>query len=116
MVQLSNSVGSIHNLVVASNSSVIISGQVSGQGGLLSVTGNATVQSGCSINADGTGSPANLGTGAGAFLSSTSFGSTGSGGSYGGNGGAGASGASTHGAYGNLLEPQNLGSGGGSAT
>ena len=109
MAIYSNSFPSIHNLVVASNSSVIISGLSP-----MTVTGNATVQSGCSINANGTGFAANLGTGAGAFLSSTSFGSTGNGGSYGGTGGAGASGASALGAYGIIFQPQDLGSGGGS--
>ena len=101
----------VHNLVIASNSSMVITGAPLFAES--SITGDVTVQSGGSITADGQGAAANSGPGAGAFITSASFGGTGSGGSFVGNGGAGASGASTHGAYYGTALSLSLGSGGG---
>ena len=97
-------------LLVASNGWLSVSSQI------MNVTGNATVQAGGGIIADGTGYASGQGPGAGRY--STSSGSTiGGGGGYGGYGAAGgaptnypAYGGMT---YGSVLTPTQAGSGGG---
>ena len=100
----------IGTLLVASNGWMKINSQV------LTVTGNATVEAGGGLIADGTGNPAGFGSGAGRYVSSPS-GYVGGGGGYGGYGAAGgapspysAYGGST---YGSVNAPTGLGSGGG---
>src|ERR1035437_4686398 len=72
----------IGNLLVASNAWVSVVNQ------FITVTGNATIQAGGGVIADGTGNPSGVGTGAGRYVS-TSSGYVGGGGGYGGGGGAG---------------------------
>jgi hypothetical protein len=101
----------IDTLLVASNGWVSIVAQT------LTISGNATVQAGGGILADGTGSASNSGSGAGRFVSSP-YGYIGGGGGYGGFGAAGgwptnypgAYGGSTYGSIGSSATP---GSGGG---
>jgi hypothetical protein len=100
---------SIGNLLVASNGWVVIpSGQAGGQ-----VKGNATIQAGGGIIADGMGYAGGAGAGAGKYYS-TSYEYIGGGGGYGGYGASGgttsAYGGST---YGSVTAPVDLGSGGG---
>jgi hypothetical protein len=101
----------IGTLLVASNGWVSIANQV------LTVTGNATIQAGGGILADGTGNAAGVGSGAGKYVSTPS-GYIGGGGGYGGYGAAGGApaGYSAYGGitYGSLTAPAELGSGGGS--
>ena len=98
-------------LLVASNGWVNLVNQT------LTVSGNATVQAGGGINADGTGSLAGSGTGAGKYYTSGTYGYVGGGGGYGGYGAAGAvtTASSAYGGtiYGSLTSPTDLGSGGG---
>jgi hypothetical protein len=98
-------------LLVASNGWVSLVNQT------LTVSGNATVQAGGGINADGMGSLAGIGTGAGKYYSSGIYGYIGGGGGYGGYGAAGGAptGYSAFGGttYGSLTSPTDLGSGGG---
>jgi hypothetical protein len=93
----------IGNLLVASNGWVIVANQ------LLEVTGNATIQAGGGIIADGTGYPAGSGPGAGRFEESVGGG--------GGHGGYGAGGGTAYAyggtTYGSVTAPAELGSGGG---
>jgi hypothetical protein len=92
----------IANLLVMTNSSVALTQA-------LTVTGNATIQNGGAISADGGGFTGGLGTGAG----STSGGIRGGG----GHGGFGAGNANTGGgAYGSLTSPTTSGSGGGNGS
>ena len=102
----------IGTLLVASNGWLSISSQS------LTVSGNATIQSGGGIIADGTGSAGNQGTGAGKY-SSSSAGYIGGGGAYGGYGAAGGAPANypAYGGtpYGSVTAPMALGSGGGGA-
>jgi hypothetical protein len=110
---LSTSSGqSIRNWLVASNGWVNVANQT------LTVTGNATIQAGGGIIADGTGSPGGAGSGAGGSVS-TSSGYIGGGGGYGGYGAAGgapsgysAYGGNTYG-LGLVTAPEGVGSGGG---
>jgi hypothetical protein len=101
----------IGTLLVASNGWVSVGNQI------LTVTGNATIQAGGGIIADGKGNPGGVGPGAGRSASTPS-GSIGGGGGYGGYGAAGGapSGYSAYGgnAYGSVIEPADPGSGGGS--
>ena len=100
----------IGTLLVASNGWISVASQV------LTVTGNATIQAGGGIIADGTGNAAGVGTGAGRAVNTPSgyFGGGGGYGGYGGSGGApfgySAYGGST---YGSVTAPTDLGSGGG---
>ena len=100
----------IGTLLVAS------SGWVSVANLLLTVTGNATIQAGGGIIADGTGNQAGVGPGAGRYVS-TSSGYFGGGGGYGGYGAAGGAPAGylAYGGngYGSLTTPAEPGSGGG---
>jgi hypothetical protein len=100
----------IGTLLVASNGWLRVINQ------LLTVTGNATIQAGGGIIADGAGNPSGAGTGAGRYYSG-SYGVIGGGGGYGGYGAAGSlsSGYSAYGGstYGSLTAPIDLGSGGG---
>ena len=84
---------------------------------LLTVTGNATIQAGGGIIADGKGNAGGAGPGAGKYVSSSS-GYIGGGGGYGGYGAAGGapSGYSAYGGitYGSVVAPVDQGSGGGS--
>lgn len=100
----------IGTLLVASNGWVSVGNQI------LTVTGNATIQAGGGITADGKGNPGGVGPGAGRS-SSTPSGSIGGGGGYGGYGAVGGapSGYSANGgnAYGSVTEPADPGSGGG---
>jgi hypothetical protein len=100
------------NLLVASNGWITPTRQ------LLTVTGNATVQAGGGIIADGTGYVSGLGPGAGKYTVSSTSGTVGGGGGYGGYGAAGggavpASGGST---YQRVTNPTDPGSGGGSGS
>jgi hypothetical protein len=102
----------IGTLLVASNGWLNTANQ------LLTVTGNATVQAGGGIIADGMGNAANLGLGAGRYVSSSS-GYVGGGAGYGGYGAAGIAAPQPYVAYGgsiygSLTSPTDLGSGGGS--
>ncbi|MCX6926728.1 MAG: hypothetical protein NT154_26520 [Verrucomicrobia bacterium] len=99
----------VGNLLVASNGWVIVAN------GLLTVTGNATIEAGCGIIADGIGSPAGQGTGAGRYGQANNAGIVGGGGGYGGYGASGgvSSAANGGGTYGSASEPTALGSGGG---
>jgi hypothetical protein len=99
----------IGNLLVASNGWVA---SIASQ--LLTVTGNATIQAGGGISADGTGSPGGSGTGAGRS-EGTGDGYVGGGGGHGGYGagGGGTPYAYGGGTYGSVTEPMELGSGGG---
>jgi hypothetical protein len=103
----------IGTLLVASNGWVSIASQT------LTVTGNATIQTGGGIIADSTGSAGGAGSGAGRYVS-TSSGYIGGGGGYGGYGatGGGASAGTTGlayggGIYGSPTAPTAVGSGGG---
>jgi hypothetical protein len=100
----------IGTLLVASNGWLSIASQT------LTVSGNATVQAGGGIIADGTGYASNLGAGAGKYSNSPN-GYIGGGGAYGGYGAAGGA-PSTYPAnggspYGSVTAPTALGSGGG---
>ena len=96
------------NLLVASNAWISLSNQPA----TVTVTGNATIQAGGGIIADGAGYAGGQGTGAGRYDTSAY---TGGGGGYGGYGAAGggttAYGGST---YGSVTAPTDFGSGGGS--
>ena len=99
----------VGTLLVASNGWVSVSNQ------FLAVTGNANVQAGGGLIADGTGSPAGQGVGAGRYGEINYGGFVGGGGGYGGYGASGggtpyATGGAT---YGLASEPTALGSGGG---
>jgi len=104
---------SVGNLVVASNGWVVL---MASQGSvpILTVAGNATVQAGCGIIADGAGYPAGKGPGAGRSTS-TSSGYVSSGGGYGGNGGSSGGTEPVPGGvnYGSATQPTAPGSGGG---
>jgi hypothetical protein len=95
-------------LVVGSNGWVLVSSQA------LTVTGNATLQAGGGIIADGTGYLGGMGPGAGRFYTVGSI-VVGGGGGYGGYGAAGSNsyGASGGTAYGSVTYPADQGSGGG---
>jgi hypothetical protein len=83
------------NLLVTNDSFIIIPGppQYNGADGFrLQLTGNAEIEPGCGIVADGAGYAGGLGPSAGASSISNSL-TTGGGGGYGGNGGASAFGA-----------------------
>lgn len=99
----------IGTLMVASNGWVSISNQT------LTVTGNAIVQAGGGIIADGMGSPAGQGQGAGRYEGVGDFGFVGGGGGYGGYGASGGGTAYAYGGstYGSATEPTASGSGGG---
>jgi hypothetical protein len=97
------------NLLVGSNGWISLTSQ------LLTVTGNATVQAGGGIIADGTGFPSGQGLGAGKYSVSSASGYVGGGGGHGGYGAASGgtipgSGGST---YGSVTSPTDAGSGGG---
>jgi hypothetical protein len=100
----------IGNLLVASNGWISVSNQLP----TFTVTGNATIQAGGGIVADGAGYAAGAGLGAGGYTQ-TSSGPIGGGGGYGGYGATGATNsyATGGGIYGSLTEPSNMGSGGG---
>ena len=97
----------IGTLMVVSNGWVSISNQT------LTVTGNAIVQAGGGIIADGTGSPAGQGQGAGRSGGNDLF--VGGGGGYGGYGASGGGTPYAYGGrtYGSATEPTAIGSGGG---
>ena len=99
------------NLLVASN------GWVSVANALVTVTGNATIQAGGGIIADGTGFAAGQGPGAGRS-GYTPSGYIAGGGGYGGYGASGATNTMAAGgnSYGSLTSPVELGSGGGSSS
>jgi hypothetical protein len=96
---------SIGNLFITSNAWLVMSNQTSP----ITISGNATIQSGGGILADGTG----YGSGQGPGPGRTSGSGLGSGGGYGGSGGSSASTAGGT-SYGYLSTPSDLGSGGGS--
>ena len=104
----------VGNLIVGSNCWVVLTAS---QGAVptLTITGNATVQAGGGIIADGTGYPAGQGQGAGRYAS-TPTGYVGSGGGYGGNGGGSGGSVATAGGnnYGLATQPTLAGSGAGS--
>jgi hypothetical protein len=104
----------VGNLVVASNAWVVLTAYA-GSVPALTVTGNATVQAGGGIIADGTGYPAGQGQGAGRYAS-TPTGYVSSGGGYGGNGGGSGGSVTTPGGnnYGAAMQPTLAGSGAGS--
>ncbi|HEY5915056.1 MAG TPA: hypothetical protein VJA21_31060, partial [Verrucomicrobiae bacterium] len=96
---------SLHNLLIRSNSALILSDQP------LTISGNVTVQAGGEIIADGTGYPADQGPGGGRGIYQGAKG----GGGYGGMGGANASGGGqTYGAF--MPGPLQMGSGGASGS
>ena len=79
----------------------------------LTITGNATVETGGGIIANGTGSAPGVGPGVGRASTSSPY-FPGGGGGYGGNGGNGLSNSATGGAvYSSITSPTALGSGGG---
>ncbi|HZR16863.1 MAG TPA: hypothetical protein VFE51_06005 [Verrucomicrobiae bacterium] len=103
---------SLGALLVRSNASLIVSNDVSSMQ-TLTISGDATIEAGGVITADGMGFPANQGRGAG--LNSQSLVRVGGGGGYGGNGGnAGALNAWGGSGYGSFTSPTDSGSGGGS--
>ena len=96
------------NLTVASNAWLSVGNPI-----IITVTGNATIQAGGGIIADGAGYASNLGPGAGKYaLFASAY--TGGGGGYGGFGAAGGGPTANGGPpYGPVMEPVDLGSGGG---
>jgi hypothetical protein len=80
----------------------------------LTITGDATIQAGGGIIADGTGFPGGQGTGAGRYEGGD-LGDIGGGGGYGGYGASGGGNPYAYGGvtYGSVTEPTALGSGGG---
>jgi hypothetical protein len=101
---------SLGNLLVASNSSIVVSNMGTSS---ITISGNAIIQPGGAIIADGRGYAAGLGPGAGRFSSQPTNSAGGAG--YGGYGAAGsgttlAAGGAT---YGSLISPIVFGSGGG---
>ena len=101
---------SLAGLLIRSNASLVVSNSITSN---LMVSGNATIEAGGTISADGMGFPANQGRGPGHGSQLTFF--VGGGGGYGGNGGnANAVSASGGIGYGNYLAPTDLGSGGAS--
>jgi hypothetical protein len=109
-VAVSTGLPGVRNLLIGSNSFLVLRGSE-----LLTLIfrGNVTVQPTAGIVADGRGSSAGVGRGAGSNISGTSGGS---GGGYGGIGGAAQGGAPGGPAYGMANEPDFAGSGGGVAT
>ncbi|HWI56083.1 MAG TPA: carboxypeptidase-like regulatory domain-containing protein, partial [Bacillota bacterium] len=98
----------LRNLIIRSNSWLTFSNSSP-----LTLTGDATIQTGGGIVADGAGYGAGQGPGAGGSLSSGSSGPNGGGGGHGGFGAASAFGAGGGNAYDPLLTPSLAGSGGG---
>jgi hypothetical protein len=100
---------SMRNLVVGSNSFLLVSNQIA-SGQTISVVGNATVQAGGAITADRFGAAGGLGLGAGNNQNPRG------GGGYGGFGGGNPASGSYGRAYGVLQTPIDFGSGGGNGS
>jgi hypothetical protein len=102
----------VHNLLLTSNSVLSLAGTNGSAVAGMTVLSNATIQAGAQIIADGGGFYGNQGNGAGS--SGTSIrGFMGTGGAYGGFGGSSAISSAQGAAYGSILAPLNMGSGGG---
>ena len=101
------------NLLVASNGWLVMVGSPGYPAPPLTVTGNATIQAGGGVIADGAGSPSGSGPGAGQnFMNGSPAGGGGGHGGYGASGGTAypPRGGNT---YGSVTAPAELGSGGG---
>jgi hypothetical protein len=103
----------IGNLLVASNGWLAFAGNQGSPAPPLTVTGNATIQSGGGVIADGTGYPG--GSGPGASPTGSTGNHAGGGGGYGGYGATSGGTTATQGGttYGSVRAPGELGSGGG---
>src|SRR5262249_37780796 len=100
------SVSTVNSLLIGSNTWVLAANLN------LNVFSNVTLQAGGGIKADGTGSPAGQGPGAGRTYSAPPY--AGGGGAYGGCGGAGGQATAFGGfGYGPVVSPSSPGSGGG---
>jgi hypothetical protein len=103
----------LRNVLIASNAWLVPGSQVQ----IISVSGNATVQAGGGIKADGLGSAGGQGPGAGQIGFSSIYGFSGGGGGYGGFGSASATGSAGGSPYPGLElsteSPSGVGSGGG---
>jgi len=111
-VTVSASAIQLQNLLIASNGS-LTQGSNSGVGSQieLNISGNATIQPGGALVADGGGASGGAGSGAGRSVTVNGI-VTGGGGGFGGPGGAGANGAAGGASYG-LVNYSEAGSGGG---
>ncbi len=106
----------VHNLLLTSNSVLSLAGTNGSPVSGVTVLSNATVQAGAQIIADGGGFFGNQGTGAGSSGTSIRGFAMGTGGAYGGFGGSSAISAAQGVAYGSILAPVSMGSGGGCFT
>jgi hypothetical protein len=103
----------LRSLLITSNAWLVAPTYPTTMSVYISVLGDATVESGGAILADGAGHPSGAGTGFGRTYS-TQPNTCGGGGGYGGPGGAGANPTATGGAtYGPMSDPYDRGSGGG---
>jgi hypothetical protein len=102
--------GTIRNLVINSNSwlTMPLKGTFP-----LTVLNDATVQATGGVSGDGGGNSGGQGIGTGGTTNNIDLGYTGGGGGYGGYGGVSVFGASGGNSYGSIVEPFDLGSGGG---
>ena len=103
--------GALNNLTIASNSWLIYS---NGSHAPLNAS-FATIEKSAGISLDAAGLAGGQGSGAGAYQHSTVFGDSGGGGGYGGFGANGLTGATGGDSYGSVLQPTDLGSGGGTS-
>jgi len=106
----------LHNLLLNPNSVLSLAGTNGSPASSVTVLGNATIQSGAQITADGGGFFGNQGSGAGSFGTSVQGYAMGTGGSYGGYGGSSALSGAPGISYGSILQPVSAGSGGGCFT
>lgn len=111
MVTATN-LASLNSLTIGSNSWLVYSNSYHGP---LNITGNATIQSGGGISLNGAGFAPGAGPGAGGYASIPAYGFADGGGGYGGFGGSSIANATGGNSYGSLLQPTDLGSGGGSS-
>jgi hypothetical protein len=104
----------LSSLLIGSNAML---SALSNQSPVLTITGDATVQSGGLLTGVGTGSSPGQGTGAGGTFTSGSLITSGGGGAHGGYGGQGINPTASAGvAYGTIASPTTFGSGGGGRT
>jgi hypothetical protein len=104
--------GTLSSLTVGSNSWLVYS---NGAHAPLNV-GVAVIQEGGGISLDAAGFVGGQGPGAGGYLHNDLYGNSGGGGGYGGLGASSVAGASGGNSYGSVLQPTDLGSGGGTFT
>jgi hypothetical protein len=113
-----NNLPTVGTLLVASNGWLVSTGSIA-YPVLLTISGNATIQAGGGITADGTGYASGSGTGAGrTYQVGNPYGYVGGGGGYGGYGASGGGTTLAYGGitYGSLTAPVDMGSGGGGYT